>query len=98
MLQSMLSVWDKKEEKYSFINANPEVKKVLKSVLPPTIAISRSTLSSTDTKVSFGNLTTQIICIQFEQRVVRTLVMIFLLIYCLDESSSCSAELKIEYP
>ena len=54
MLKSMLSIWDKREEKYSFINVSREVRRVLKSVLPATIAISRSTLSSEDTKVSFG--------------------------------------------
>lgn len=55
MLKAMLSVWDKKGEKYSFANVDVRVKQSLLSVLPSGVTMASSNISSVDTKISFGN-------------------------------------------
>lgn len=55
MVKSMLSTWDKKGEKYSFINASHRVQRALQSVLPASTIISGSTETiDTDIQTSFA--------------------------------------------
>ena len=56
MLQSILSIWDKKEEKYCFTNVSDHLKTVLSSILPKGVPMSRPALPSTDTTISFGKI------------------------------------------
>ncbi|XP_059350386.1 sodium-independent sulfate anion transporter-like isoform X1 [Daphnia carinata] len=53
MLQSILAAWDKKEEKYCFANVSDHLKRVLSSILPKGVPMSRPVLPSTDTTISF---------------------------------------------
>ena len=54
MLKSMLSSWNKNEEKYRFVNVNGNLKKVLLSVLPKNISISHSDETSSSERPNFS--------------------------------------------
>ncbi len=54
MLKSMLTSWDKKEEKYRFINVNSNLKKSLLSVLPNNVSISGSDGSAAAERHTFS--------------------------------------------
>ena len=54
MLKAMLALWDKKGERYSFVNVSQRVQLILRSVLPSSTVISSTYVSPADEKLSMA--------------------------------------------